>query len=231
MRRLPTLLLSLALAAPTRAAAPAAPVVPDAPAARTVLVADGSGDFRVCSARMREAARGLPLDVVTFVWSHGYLMPTADLTDRENAERRGGELAAEVLRRLRAASHVSLAAHSAGAMVVLLAAARLPADSLDRVILLNPAVSVDFDVRPALRAAKYGVENFYSRGDRVGLGPAILLMGTADDPFATQAAGRYGFRQHPWDPSQRESGHDGGHYGAYAAGNLRARVFPLLLSP
>src|SRR3954447_18886394 len=177
MRRLATLLVTLALAAPACAIAP---VVPEVPAARTVLVADGSGDFRVCSAKMRAAAQGLPLEVVTFVWSHGYLMPTADLTDRENAERRGGELALEVLRRLQASPHphVSLAAHSAGAMVVLLAAARLPADSLDRVVLLNPAVSVDFDVRPALRAAKYGVENFCSRGDRVGLGPAILLMGT-----------------------------------------------------
>src|SRR5947209_15945161 len=148
MRRLAALFLTLGIATTTQAAAPVVPVVPDAPAARSVLVADGSGDFRVCSARMREAARGLPLEVVTFVWSHGYLMQTADLTDHENAERRGGELAAEVLRRLRATPrpHVSLAAHSAGSMVALLAAARLPAESLDRVVLFNPAVSVDFDV-------------------------------------------------------------------------------------
>jgi hypothetical protein len=35
--------------------------------------------------------------------------------------------------------------------------------------------------------------------------------------------------QHPWQPSYRQLGNEGGHYGAYQPEYLKAQVLPVLL--
>jgi hypothetical protein len=106
-------------------------------------------------------------------------------------------------------------------------------------------VSVDYDLRPALRAAREGIDVFYSAEDRVVLGLGMRIVGTADRR-GDQAAGQHGFtpvlgscadtalygklRQHPWRPAAARNGHDGGHYGSNQAPFLRAHVLPLLLA-
>src|SRR5207248_1707593 len=67
----------------------------DPPAEHVLLVADGAGDYRACSTSIRDTAHadGLPLEVVTFVWSHGYLRNFADHNDYAFARLRGRELA------------------------------------------------------------------------------------------------------------------------------------------
>ena len=57
---------------------------------------------------------------------------------------------------------VYLVGHSAGCAVVLAAAERLPTDSVDRLILLAPSVCVTYDLRPALRTVRCGIDVFYS---------------------------------------------------------------------
>src|SRR6516162_1967117 len=56
---------------PRDVAPPLAPVPPT----HVVFVVDGAGDYRSASTALREtaAADGRPLDVRTFVWSHGFL--------------------------------------------------------------------------------------------------------------------------------------------------------------
>jgi hypothetical protein len=115
---------------------------------------------------------------------------------------------------------------------------------LERIILLAPSVCETYDLRPALRTARCGVDVFHSNEDRIILGAAMRIVGTADHQ-CRRAAGRYGFtpiifcpadaalygklRQHPWDPAVEWSGHRGGHYGNNEAAFLRAYVLPLLL--
>ena len=221
--------------------------LPPAPPLHVLFVADGAGDYRACSRVVRQTAQadGWPLDVRTFRWLHGYLRNIADHTDHEWLRARGHDLAGLVLaqRQARPDLPVSLLGHSDGSAVVLAAAAELPPDTLERIVLLAPSVSADYDLRPALHAASSGMDVFHSRNDRLWLGVFTAFLGVADDLGETRAAGRFGFepqgvrpeevplyaklRQYEWNPTLEQTGHDGGHYGAYQPGHLRKFVLPL----
>ena len=102
-----------------------------------------------------------------------------------------------------------------------------------------------YDLRPALRTVRRGIDVFHSDEDRVILGLGMQVVGTAERRCRA-AAGQGGFspvvacpadaalygklRQHPWAPAVAWSGHDGGHYGSNQPGFLRAYVLPLLLA-
>ena len=134
--------------------------------------------------------------------------------------------------------------HSAGCAVVLAAAEALPPGGVDRIVLLAPSVCTAYDLRPALRSARCGIDVFHSSQDRLVLGLGMRLVGTAEHACRT-AAGQCGFtpvlagpadatlygklRQHPWRRSVEWTGNHGGHYGAYQPDFLRAAVLPLLL--
>jgi pimeloyl-ACP methyl ester carboxylesterase len=215
-----------------------------------VIVCDGSGDFRTLStglARAVSAAR-MPLYVETFVWSHGYGRYVIDHTDHCNHIEMGRILAARVLAYRRAYPNlrIYLAAHSAGNAVVLAAAERLPPNTLDRIVLLAPSVSPEYDLRPALASSREGIDAFVSDRDRVILGVAMYVVGTADRRRPGPAAGYVGFRpvayspadgalygrlrQHAWHPSLGWCGHDGGHYGNNRPSFLGPYVLPLFLT-
>jgi pimeloyl-ACP methyl ester carboxylesterase len=213
-----------------------------------VLVADGAGGFLMASHSLRQTAvaDGLPLDIETFDWTHGHWRILADQLDRQHAVDEGAELARQVcqLEQTCPGARVSLVGHSAGCAVVLAAAESLPAGSVDRIVMLAPAVSSDHDLRPALACTRRGVDVFYSTSDLLYLGFGVAVFGTADRERGA-AAGRVGFRptlagpadaalyeklrQYPWDPRLSWTGNRGGHYGAYQPGFLRLAVLPLLL--
>jgi pimeloyl-ACP methyl ester carboxylesterase len=224
-----------------------APELPSA-CATVAFVADGAGGFGAASNSLRDAARqtGTPVQVVAVPWTHGYARVLADVLDTDHMRRQGRELAAEVLR-FRAAhpeTTVHLVGHSAGCQVTLAAAEALPPGSVERVVLLLPAVATDYDLRPTLACARDGVDAFHSEQDVVYLGVWTRVLGTADGRRRTPAAGRVGFRpvicspadaalytklrQHPWHPSLTWTGHHGGHYGVYSPGYLQTFVLPLL---
>jgi pimeloyl-ACP methyl ester carboxylesterase len=212
-----------------------------------VFVANGSGDFRTVSTNLGRvvAEACVPLQVETVAWSLGYGRYLADHVDHANHLAQGYRLAGRVTAYHQAfpGHRVYLVGHSAGCAVVLAAAEVLPPDSVDRIILLAPSVCEAHDLRPALRAARAGLDSFNSSQDRVILGLGMRIVGTADGCCRT-AAGQNGFtpwivgpgdaalygklRQHPWDPVLAWSGHDGGHYGSNQPGFLRAYVLPLL---
>jgi pimeloyl-ACP methyl ester carboxylesterase len=212
------------------------------------FVANGSGDFRTVSAGLAQAVAeaAAPLEVETFVWSHGWGRYATDHVCHANHLAQGLRLAAEVAayRRAHPERRVSLVGHSAGCAVVLAAAELLPPDGVDRLVLLAPSVCVTYDLRPALRAARGGIDSFHSGEDRLILGLAVDIVGTAEGG-CREAAGRCGFtpviacpadaalygklRQHPWAPVVAWSGHAGGHYGSNQPGFLRAYVLPLLV--
>ena len=213
-----------------------------------VFVADGAGGFKAASASMRStvAADRLPLRVETFDWTHGHWRIIADQIDRDHVRKEGLELAARVsaLQQSCPGLPVCLVGHSAGSAVVLTAADVLPPGSVDRIVLLAPAVSTDHDLRPALACARRGVDVFYSKDDVLYLGVVVTILGNSDR-VRDAAAGRVGFRptiagpgdaalytklrQYPWEPGLDPTGNHGGHYGAYQPDFLRAAVLPLLL--
>jgi pimeloyl-ACP methyl ester carboxylesterase len=213
-----------------------------------VFVANGSGDFRTVSRNLRQvvAETTAPLQIETYIWSHGYMRYVIDHVDHTNHLEQGAQLAAQVAAHHQACRdrRIYLIGHSAGCAVVLAAAEMLPPDSIDRIILLAPSVCTTYDLHPALRTARYGIDVFHSSRDRFILGLCMRLVGTADQR-CRRAAGQEGFtpiiacpadaalysrlRQHPWDPAVEWTGHHGGHYGNNEADFLRAYVLPLLL--
>ncbi len=220
------------------------------PPAGVIFIANGSGDFRTVSANLSQvvAETATPLQIETLVWSRGLGRYVTDHVDHGNHLAQGRLLAAHVVAYRRAFSghRVYLVGHSAGCAVILAAAEALPTDSLDRILLLAPSVCVSYDLRPALRTARRGIDAFHSSEDNLVLGLCMRLIGTAEGGCYS-AAGQRGFtpvlacpgdatlytklRQHPWDPAVAWSGNDGGHYGSNQAAFLRAYVLPLLTDP
>jgi pimeloyl-ACP methyl ester carboxylesterase len=212
-----------------------------------VFIADGAGDFRGTSQAVQKAraAEKLPLNLETFVWSHGYLRIFADQLDQSHARKQGQILAERVIacRQAYPDTAIYLLGHSAGCAVVLAAAEDLPPGSLERVILLAPSVPADYDIRPALKAVRESLDVFCSSQD-VGYLRIGVWLSTLTNGRCHLAAGRTGFlpisksaddaraydklRQHPWKPSLAWTGNLGGHYGCYQQGYLRAFVLPLL---
>jgi pimeloyl-ACP methyl ester carboxylesterase len=212
-----------------------------------VFCADGAGGWDVCSRSVHDTIEqaGYPLEARIFRWTHGHRRVISDHLHASHMRREGEQLAQTVRACLEETPgrSISLLGHSAGCAVVLTAAEHLPPGSLDRIILLSPAVSHKHDLRPALTTVRRGIEVFYSEADWAALGLCIYLSGTTDRCW-TMAAGRVGFHQaatnpddavllarlhqYPWHPSMEWTGHRGGHYGSHQPGFLRAFVLPLL---
>ncbi len=232
-------------ASPVHAAQP-----PQGLAHGIVFIANGAGDFRTVSSKFTQtiAEQQLPLAVETVVWSRGYGRYVLDQVDHCNHIENGRRLACRITayRRHYPWLRIYLVGHSAGAAVVLAAAEHLPPNTLDRIVLLAPSVSPDYDLRPALASARDGIDAFVSDRDRIILGLAMRIVGTTDRRHGP-AAGRVGFRPvvatpcdtalytrlrvHRWDPAVSWTGHAGGHYGSNRAAFLRAYVLPLLAPP
>jgi pimeloyl-ACP methyl ester carboxylesterase len=244
---IPGLLLALAAGCATTHQALDVPA-PCCSAGAVVFVADGAGNTAGLSTALRDAvaAEQLPVCVETFDWSYGPYRYLADEMDGRHAREAGCRLAARVAasRQAYPGGKVSLVGHSAGSLVVLAAAENLPPAAVERIVLLAPAVSSGYDLRPALTAARQGIDVFYSERDWAVLGLGVGIIGTTDRRWSA-AAGRVGFkpvlacpgdaalyaklRQHPWDPCVAWTGNTGGHFGTYLEpGYLHAYVLPLL---
>lgn len=215
-----------------------------------LIVVDGAGDFRVTSIAVRRVVTtaGFPFCVQTFVWSHGYARVLADQVDYEHAREQGQRLADELLAQRASCptTPIYLLGSSAGVAVVLAALEVLPSCIVDQAILLCPAVSSCYDLRPALRRVRGPIDIFYSSHDLAYLGVGTRIYGTSDRSWQPPA-GRVGFRrtghnpedfvlysrlrQHPWTPDVAWTGNKGGHYGSYADLHLQTYVLPLLGNP
>jgi hypothetical protein len=218
-----------------------------APAQGVVLCVPGAGGFPSICNFIQEAveAEGAPVAVEAFEWTHGYGRILADHIDVCHTCAQGRRLAERICALKQECPHrpIYVISHSAGCAVALAATQCLPPGSLQRLVLLAPAVSATYDLHPALTAVSCSLEVFYSRRDWAALGIGVVLAGTSDRLW-TAAAGRVGFRptvccpqdqilyaklrQHPWEPCVAWAGNAGGHYGAYQPAFLRAYVLPLL---
>jgi pimeloyl-ACP methyl ester carboxylesterase len=229
-------------------------VGPSTPAAGNeqgvIFSVDGAGGFQATSAALSRAVvrEELPLRVEPVPWSHGWGRVYADETDFAHAQCEGQRLAERIsaYRRACPGRPIYLVGHSAGCAVVVAAVEALPPGMVDRVVLLAPSLSADYDLRPALRGVRCGLDVFCSERDWFYLGLGTSLFGTADRQWGA-ASGRVGFRpticttedmllfgklqQHPWHPSLAWTGNLGGHYGGYQPNFLHSYVLPLFQAP
>ena len=239
-------LLAGCLASGERAAVSSA--APALSGAETIaFVANGAGDFHTLSENLTRvvAQTHTSLQIETVDWSLGRRRYLVDHIDHANHVLQGQRLAVQVLalRQAYPTRKIYLIGHSAGCAVILAAADALPPESIDHVILLAPSVCARYDLRPALRSTRNGIDVFYSDEDRFVLGLGMSVVGTSDRGCRV-AAGQYGFTpvladaadaalysrlyQHAWDPAVLWSGNDGGHYGSIKTGFLRAYVVPFI---
>jgi pimeloyl-ACP methyl ester carboxylesterase len=210
-----------------------------------IFTVGGVGGFDVLgqSARWAFPRAGLPHEVRDFAWTHGWGQVLKDLQDHRHLMRKANELA-EQIKQLKEADGerpVCLVGKSGGTAVVLAAAEQLPADTLQRIVLLSAAVSPDYDLRPALRASAGGIVSFHSPHDRLILGWGTKEFGTADRVYGP-SAGLSGFQlppnnpddedcflyerlvQVPWNPRMIKAGHFGTHLGTSLPAFLRVEV-------
>jgi pimeloyl-ACP methyl ester carboxylesterase len=213
-----------------------------------VIVVDGAGGSQTAPQAVVEAVAEarLPLFVRSFEWTHDRRRGILDMTDVPYSRAQGQRLAGDIMwyRATYPRVPVYIVAHSAGSMVALSAVDWLPPDSVERMILLAPAVSAEYDLRRGLMASRQGVDVFCSERDRFWLGLGTAVVGTADGRRGSEAAGRVGFyppnmaagdaalagrlRQHPWDPSVAWTGNRGDHSGTLRLAYMKAYVLPLL---
>jgi predicted alpha/beta hydrolase family esterase len=211
-----------------------------------VFAASGAGGWEGATKALKAAVaqQHVPLHVESVEWFHGRGLVLADQMDAENVQVEGRRLAGQVLAVQKQCPDLAiyLVGHSAGSAVILTAASCLPPSTVDRIVLLAPAVSAQYDLRAALRCARQGMDVFHSKRDWLWLGVGVAVVGTTDRCWSA-AAGRVGFhviaqtpedaalfaklRQHPWNPMVAWSGNAGGHYGSYKPDFLRAYVLPL----
>jgi len=214
-----------------------------------VVVTNGAGGNTEATKALATALKKskVALAVHTFEWTHGTGRAVTDMTDLEHAQEQGRRLAEQIItyRATYPDVPIYLLGYSAGTHVTLEATRWLDPNSLERVILLAPAVSSEYDLSATLASARQGVDVYTSERDRLYLGTGIDIVGTADGLRGVPAAGRVGFeppasleanlarrlRQHPWNRNVAWTGNDGSHAGVLQSTYLRAYVLPLLSTP
>jgi pimeloyl-ACP methyl ester carboxylesterase len=210
-----------------------------------IFVINGSGGGDEFSANLSEAVRecGARLCVRTMFWGNHDV-----IEDHSNTQEhfRAGTCLAAMIKTQRYTcpeAPIVVMGHSAGTHVVLVAAAMLPPDMVDGIILFAPSVARTYDLRPALRASRCGINTYYSAEDG-GLELADDLLGiTADGQRGARMAGITGFcslpagcpgaelycklRQYAWSPALEELGNLGGHSGWLDIRYLRSCIVPM----
>jgi pimeloyl-ACP methyl ester carboxylesterase len=234
--------LALLVQPPTPSDAPTKPGV--------IFIAGGAGgmDFGNTSTRWSFKHAGVPHEIREFLWTHGKGHVLRDLQDTRHLVVKAQELAAAVAQ-YKAENPdrpVYLIGRSTGAAIVLLAAAELPDNSLEKIILLSSAVSPTFNLVPALRATRAEIVAYRSDYDSFILGWGTSTFGTADRLY-TESAGKTGFLlpaldpitrlyylklvQVAWKPRLLWLGNFGAHFGANAPLFLIHEIAPKVQLP
>jgi pimeloyl-ACP methyl ester carboxylesterase len=138
---------------------------------------------------------------------------------------------------------VTLIGHSGGGAIAVWAAESMQGDEkIDGLILINPAISRDYDLGRALENTKRGIVNFHSQFDWLLLGVGTRVAGTMDRKHEV-SAGKDGFLipesrpescrrlyQIGWSGDMLISGHWGGHLSSSTAAFVAMYVSPLVMS-
>lgn len=242
---LPISLLALALCWGefNNAAPPSLPRAEGKEACGLIAIADGFGGyFATVGIRSAVEATGAPFKIITdpdTTVPGVVIEPTHGATQRCASKRILDSVLA--WRRAHPSSRIVMVGYSAGTAVTLRAAAQLPPNTVNRIILLAPLASPDYDLSSALRASREGIDAFYSEHDEV-LHLAIPHLRTSDGKRAP-SSGQVGFRVPAGNPLYRKLrqygyreeygayGHCGGHFGWVRPRFVCAFILPLIVGP
>lgn len=225
---------------------PASAEQPSKPGVIIVVCGIGGIDFVGLSSQWALPRAGVRHEIREFSWTHGKGRLLRDLQDTQHCLRKANELAAEVekIKTQDPERPVYLVGKSGGTGLVLAAAEQLPPQTLERIILLSPAVAPTYDLRPALRATKYEIVSFYSPYDQLVLNWGTRQFGTIDRYYGA-SAGLRGFVIPPdlnasdralyerlvqvkWNPAMILEGHLGIHIGTSMPAFVAKEVGPWL---
>jgi pimeloyl-ACP methyl ester carboxylesterase len=240
--------LALCPGAPGKPPVRPAPPADDESKPGVVIVVCGIGgiDFVALSSQWALPRAGVRHEIREFSWSHGKGRLLRDLQDTQHCLKKAAELAEEV-RQIKAEDPerpVYLVGKSGGAGLVAAAAEQLPPQTLERIILLSPALSPNYDLRAALRATKHEIVSFYSPYDQLVLNWGTSQFGTIDRYYGA-SAGLRGFVvptdlsvsdralydrlvQIRWNRSMILEGHFGSHLGTSMPAFVAKEVAPWL---
>lgn len=209
-----------------------------------VYIIDGAGGSGFTPVIIRRVLTGMPYAVEHFRWGTGYMRILNDLTNRDNMRTKSDELGSTIAeyRRSNPDHRIYIVAKSAGTAIALNALSQLPENTVDRVILMSPAVSPQFPLIDALRAVRGDMISFCSARDVLFLHLGTSLFGTADG-IKGKSAGLKGFvrpddeslaRQYAklheihWEPSMMKLMHFGDHSGNSMPLFVDRYILPLL---
>ncbi len=188
-----------------------------------------------------ELRLGLRIQPVT--WGT-HLSHNEDVVDQEAQLKAAARIACTVqaIRKEAPNLPIFLVGHSGGAHVVLRAAEMLPEKSVDRIIVVAPAVSSTYDLTRALKSSRGGIDNFFSSDDSL-LDHMAETVGTADG-MKCKPAGLTGFRLASSDKKDFEAYRNvrqyrwtmefsggGGHYTWTRYHNLKKTIVPMFFAP
>jgi hypothetical protein len=214
------------------------------------LVVGGVGGLDWCGIGLKRVAKSqhLRLEIRDFPWGLGFGRWHADLTNVANRDARARDLA-DIIERERTTEprrRIYVVAKSGGSGIAVKALEQLGESVIERIILLAPALSADYDLGAALAAVRTEMVVFWSPLDFVVLGAGTRLFGTIDrvraigaglvgfrDPRSNETGARSSaayakLRQVRWSVPMALTGNLGGHMGPDSPLFLRKYVVPLL---
>ena len=215
-----------------------------------LIVVGGIGGLDWCGIAVRHVVKvaRMPYSIQLFPWGHGFLRWHADLTSITNRDVRAKVLAQTIsqFKTDHPRSPVVIVAKSGGSGVGVKALELLNEGTVERAVLLAPALSPRYDLTAGLRAVRRDMVVFWSPLDLIVLGLGTRLFGTIDR-VRTVGAGLVGFRiptdaahdqnrnceyrklrQIRWHPRMAATGNFGGHLGPDCPLFLKKYVVPLL---
>lgn len=213
---------------------------------KLVFIVNGAGGGSTVTDNLTAIAADmkLPLCIQTIWWCRGD-HALQDYRDRQAQAEAAFRLASwtTLIRRDCPHADIYLVGSSTGCGIVLQAAEMLPAKSVERILLIAAPVSSTHDLRPALKASRLGLDNFWSPDDDLldrvnqnwgmmdgGPGPAAGRIGFWY-PRWTDAEGFASYkniRQYRWRPGMEGNG---GHFTWDFKGNMRSFIVPLFFEP
>lgn len=209
-----------------------------------VYIIDGAGASGFTPLVLKSCLARLPYEVRQFHWGTGWGRVLSDLTNRENMQAKSNELHLTLCNyKEENPDHpIYIIAKSAGTAIALSAVSQLTANTVERLILMSPAVSPGYSLNSALEAVRQDIVCFWSPADIFYLKFGTSWFGTADGVYG-KAAGLKGFdipeesahlpqyqklRQIKWEPSMLKYLHSGDHWGNSMPPFVNRFIVPLL---
>jgi len=191
---------------------------------------------------------GVPWAVELNDWTNRYLSPLYNLRAEERNHRKAAEIAAHIEQYQ--AEHpgcpVVLVGHSGGGAIAIWAAEILRSnEKIKGIILINVALSREYDLCKALEHTEQGIVNFSSDKDTILLGAGTTIFATMDGRHES-SAGMTGFLAPPtlpkiyddklfeieWSESMGVySSHSGGHFSSSNEDFVSRYIAPIVLAP